>query len=72
MKENHHRGCLTEITAEMARFIEELEKDDEIASVEVQRILARKYGVQVSLLYYTKVPMRNIEVGTHKDKITAQ
>ena len=53
MEENRRRGCPTKTTAEVPRFMEaEIEKVNEITSVELQRILARRYGVQGSLLLY--------------------
>ena len=49
LEDNHRKGRPSKISTEMAKFMEEeLEKDDEVTSAELQRILARRFGVQVS------------------------
>ena len=50
LDDQYRSGRPSKVTAEMAAFMEaELERDDETTSAELERSLARKFGVQLSI-----------------------
>ena len=49
LKDQHRSGRPTKVTAEIAAFIEsKLEEDDEITSVELQRLVGRFFSTEIS------------------------
>ena len=49
LRDQHCSGRRAKITAEMAAFVEaKLQEDDEVTSVELQRLISRKFSVNIS------------------------
>ena len=49
LRDQHRSGRQSKITAEMAAFVEaKLQEDDEVTSVELQRLISRKFSVNIS------------------------
>ena len=53
LKDSHQSGWLSKITHEIANYLDEqLKEDDKLSSVELQRLVSRKFAVELSLLPY--------------------
>ena len=49
LRDRHRSGRLSKITAEIGSFVEaKLQEDDEITSVELQRLISRKFSINIS------------------------